>query len=310
MVQQKQQLLRSADRKLVLHLCVTMPQTPLKGVVQISHGMAEHKERYQPFLLFLAEHGYASVIHDHRGHGDSVSTTADYGYFYDDTGTEIVRDLYEVTKYCKDQFPRLPVYLVGHSMGTLVARNYLKQHDDQIDRLVLCGPPGPHDLVDVGLSLLKRMKKHHGDRYRARSLDKLIFASYNRKLSESRDKNRWISSVPEEVQAFEEDPKCGFTFTVNGFENLLLLLKQAYGTDGWKMQHPDLPILLLGGTEDPVIGGEKSFERQIAFLQQRGYHPVFGKRYLGKRHEILREDIKETVYQDILQFFETAQLSA
>ncbi|MDD5952527.1 MAG: alpha/beta fold hydrolase [Oscillospiraceae bacterium] len=302
MIQQRKAEIPSADGKLTLHLLLVVPEGKINGIVQVSHGMAEHKERYVPFLEMLAENGYAAVIHDHRGHGDSVVTKEDYGYFYDDTGTEIVKDLYVVTQYAKEVFPGVPLYLFGHSMGTLVARNYLKLHDDAIDKLILCGAPCKNDGAKGGLLLIKRMEKHRSDRYRVQSVDKLVFGSYNRKFTESRMKNRWICSVPEVVFQYNRCPKCGFTFTLNGFENLFRLMLSCYDDTGWQVHRPRLPILFLGGGDDPVIGGGDGFLAQMDFLQKIGYPNVCGKLYGGKRHELLNEDIKEQIYQDVLSF--------
>lgn len=304
-MQEKTGTIQSADGKLTLHLLVVLPEGTPKGIVQMSHGMSEHKERYLPFLEYLAENGYVAVIHDHRGHGDSVLTEEDYGYFYDDTGKEIVNDLLAVTHYVKAAFPRLPVYLFGHSMGTLVARNYIKEHDGEIEKLILCGPPSQNDGgVKAGMLLVHRLEKRFGDRYRAEGVDKLVFGGYNRKFHESQVQNRWVCSVPEEVERYNSDPKCGFTFTLNGFKNLFQLLKGCYEKSGWGMENPRLPILFLGGSDDPVIGGGHGFHKQITFLKGRGYENITGKLYSGKRHELLNEDNRTDVYRDILTFLQ------
>ena len=107
----------------------------IRGIVQISHGMAEHKERYEEFMKFLAEHDYMAVIHDHRGHGNSVNDLVELGYFYTEDIQGIIEDLHQITRWIKEQYPGLPIYLFSHSMGTLVARNYIKKYDDEIKKL-------------------------------------------------------------------------------------------------------------------------------------------------------------------------------
>ncbi len=306
MVQQQYDQISSADGKLSLQILTTLPMGAPKGVVQIAHGMTEYKERYLPFLHFLSEQGYAAVIHDHRGHGNSILTTEDYGYFYDSTGQEIVRDLYKVSEYAKAIAPQAPLYLFAHSMGTLVARNYLKEHDGAIEKLVLCGPPCNNSGAGAGLALVHVLQKRRGGRCRVSLVDKLVFGGCNRKFTESKVNNRWLCSVPEEVEAYNNDPKCGFLFTLNGFENLLKLMIGCYSEDGWGMEHPELPVLFLGGADDPIIGGGHRFHQQIEFLRARGYQNVSGKLYSGKRHELLHEDIKEIVYQDVLAFLQRA----
>ena len=124
MLEKTAQIISSYDGLSLEILCVES-ENP-KGIVQISHGMAENKERYIPFMKFLAKHGYTTVIHDHRGHGKSVRKQEDLGYFYNGKEKAIVEDLHQITLWIKEEYPNLPVYLLGHSMGTLVARNYIK----------------------------------------------------------------------------------------------------------------------------------------------------------------------------------------
>lgn len=293
--------LSSADGKLTLHALVVAPEEP-KGVVQIAHGMTEHKERYVPFMEFLAENGFASVIHDHRGHGDSVADKKDWGYFSDDSGKGIVDDLFAVTMLAKAIFPGLPLYLFAHSMGTLVARNYLKTHDGEIEKCVLCGPPCQNDGAKAGLLLIDRLEKRHDGHHRFRSVDKLVFGAYNRKFTDSKQENRWICSVPEVVDKYNRCPKCNFTFTLNGYKNLFLLLLGCYDRTGWELSHADLPVLFLAGGDDPVVGGGNRFFAQMEFLQKVGYSHVQGMVYPGKRHELLNEDCKQKVMEDVLHF--------
>lgn len=119
--------LTSKQDGLKLHVLLMEPEQSPKGIVQICHGMAEHKERYEPFMQMLCNNGYISVIHDHRGHGKSVKNAADLGYFYDDSGKAIIEDAHQVTTWMKERYgEELPYHLFGHSMGSLVVRCYLK----------------------------------------------------------------------------------------------------------------------------------------------------------------------------------------
>lgn len=117
MNREKRRILSEFDQ-LSLEMEVIEPEK-IKGIVQISHGMAEHKERYEPFMEYLAGHGYLSVIHDHRGHGGSVNNRQELGYFYTEDSQAMVEDLYQITKWIKKEYPDKPIYLFSHSMGTL-----------------------------------------------------------------------------------------------------------------------------------------------------------------------------------------------
>ncbi len=142
-MKQEQFFVKSPCDGLNLSTLTVLPQLPEKaeGIVQLIHGMAEHKERYLHFMEFLAAHGYICIIHDHRGHGKSVKSSADLGYFYGQGSDGLVEDTAVVTRYARSRWPNLPVFLIGHSMGSLIARAYTKRSDDQIERLILIGSP-------------------------------------------------------------------------------------------------------------------------------------------------------------------------
>lgn len=303
MIQKTANLISEYD-KLSLSLLFTEPETELKGVVQISHGMCEHKERYLPFMEFLAEHGYAAVIHDHRGHGESVRKQEELGYFYNGKNKAIVSDLHQVTEWTKKQFPGIPLYMLGHSMGTLVARNYLKDYDYELEKLILTGPPSKNSAVDIGIALAQLQKKIKGGMYRSKEIQGIAFGSYVHKFRAENKRSAWICSDSQVVEAYENSPLCGFTFTTDGFEGLFMLMKETYSARGWKLQKKALPILFLGGTEDACIGNGRKFVQELQFLKKLGYQNVTGKRYQGMRHEILNEKGKEEVYRNILAYLE------
>ena len=307
-MQKIERKLKSKCDGLELGITMILPEkeVPIKGIVQISHGMAEPRRRYFPFMEFLATNGYITVINDHRGHGDSVKSKEDLGYFYDTTGNYIVKDLHQITKYIKKEYPDLPVYLFGHSMGSLVVRSYLKQYDNEIDKLIVCGPPSKNGAANIGILLTKIIGIFKGDRYRSKFMKKLTFSSYPKKFKkEKKDANCWISKEEENKKAYNKDEECGFTFTLNGFRNLYLLMKNTYSNKGWGKQNLELPIFFIAGDEDPVIGNLSKWIATYEFLEKEiGYKNVEHKLYKGRRHELLNEDIKEKVYYDILNWIE------
>ena len=287
---------------LPLSTAIFIPEEEVKGIVQISHGMAEHKERYFSFMEYLTERNYVVVINDHRGHGESVRDKNDLGYFYDESGEYIVKDLHQITLYMKERFPGKPVYLFGHSMGSMVVRMYIKKYDSEIDKLIVCGSPSKNPLVDVALFVVRFQKLFKGDRYRSRLIQNLAFGSYNKNIDKPISDNAWLSSDENNVQNYDSDDLCGFIFTLNGFRNLFLLMKEIYITSGWALKNKDLPIMFIAGSDDPVIVSEDKWNESREFLQKLGYTNVRGKLYKGLRHEILNENIKENIYDDIVKF--------
>ena len=280
------------------------PEGVCKGVVQISHGMAEHKERYQPFMEYLAEHGYAAAIHDHRGHGESVRKPEDLGYFYEGKDLAVVEDLHQVTKWAKKKLPQKEFYMLGHSMGSLAARVYLKTYDYELDKLVLTGPPCKNPAVGLGLAFVRLQKRIKGGTYKSREIDTLAFGGFAAKFPEEKHKTSWIAADKSVVEAYDASGLCGFPFTTDGFEGLFLLMKHAYEKKGWKLQNPGLPVLFLAGEEDPCAGNGRQFVKELQFLKQAGYKQVTGKRYPGMRHEILNEKEKIQVYANIVAYME------
>ena len=285
---------------LPLSVAITEPESTPKGIIQFSHGMAEHKERYFPFMEYLSRNGYLCVIHDHRGHGGSVRSEKDLGYFYTEDISAVVSDLHEVSTEIRRQYPDLPLYLFSHSMGTLVARCYLKKYDADVEKVVLCGPPTENKAVGLGLFLAK----HSGKRNTLvpnRFLNGLAFSAFNKGLT---GPNAWLSVNEENVKQYNADPLCGFGFTTNGFINLFGLQKEAFRADDWKPANPALPLFVIAGKEDPVIISEKKFAALLSFLRQVGYGSVSSKLYENKRHELLCETGREEIFVDVLHFLE------
>lgn len=287
-----------------LSVLIIEPKGKAKGIVQISHGMAEHKERYIPFMDYLSKNGYITIINDHRGHGESVNDKKDLGYFYDDTGDGIVEDLHQITLYAKDKYPKLPLYLFGHSMGSMVVRKYLKKFDKDIEKLIICGSPSKNNLAGVALNFVKILSKFKSDYYRSSFVNHLAFLGYNKKFRDSTSVNAWICGNDEELKKYDEDELCGFIFTLNGFINLFKLMKDIYEKKGYLVRNNKLPILFIAGANDPVIKSEKGWQSAQTFLKNIGYNNVKGIIYPEMRHEILKENGKEKVFQDIFKFIE------
>ena len=170
---------------LVLDGLVVEPEEGVQrtALLQLSHGMSEYKERYLPFMEYLAEKGFAAVIHDHRGHGKSVKEKEDLGYTYGGRDKGIVEDLHQVTCWIKEHFPGTPVYMLGHSMGSLAARTYLKEYDGELKKLILTGPPSANPGVDMGLALAGIQKKFRGREIPEQRAAGSAFGPYAAKIS-------------------------------------------------------------------------------------------------------------------------------
>lgn len=296
----KTEKIKSSSDNLELELAYIEPKEEIKGVVQISHGMSEHKERYYDFMEYLKNQGYVVVINDHRGHGSSVKNKEDLGYFYTEDINYIINDLYDVTKYIKNKYKDKKIYLFSHSMGTLVARGYIQKYDNEIEKLVLCGPPTKNELTKFAIKLSQVSKYINKDTKPSKLLNKLTFGSYNKGNTIN---NEWLSKSIDNVNNYNEDELCGFIFTGNGFINLYKLMDNAFCRENYKMQNKSLPIFVIAGSKDPVIQDEKKFLELVDFLKELGYKDVTSKLYKDLKHEILNEEEKNIIYKDVLDFF-------
>lgn len=288
---------------LALHGLIVKPEKKPKGILQITHGMCEYKERYLPFMEFFASHGYLVVCHDQRGHGDSVKAEEDRGYFYEYSGEAIVQDAAQITTYIKQLYPNLPVVLFGHSMGSMVARCYLQKYDTLIDKAIICGSPSSNPMVDVAICLTKLIRLFKGKKYRSKMLAYLSTGKGNNRFAKEGPGN-WLSRNRQNIEEYLANPKSNYRFTTNGFENLFKLMKHTYQKKRYKVQNPTLPIRFVSGGDDAILVNEKKWQQSIDALKKAGYQNVTGKLYEKFRHEIFNDIGKEVVLEDLLSFIE------
>lgn len=296
--------IKSDQDGLELDISIIKPEKEIKGIVQISHGMAEHKERYYPFMEYLSTCGYICIIHDHRGHGASVKKQEDLGYFYEDNAEYIVEDLHQITIYIKEKYPDKKLILFGHSMGSMVVRKYIKKYDKDIDKLIVCGSPSQNSYLGLALIVVKILKTFRGKYHRSNLIQKLAFGLYNKKIENPISENAWVCANEDTVREYDKDELNGFIFTLNGFQNLFTLMKDIYSKEKWCLNNKALPIFFIAGEEDPVIVSPRDWQKAQDFLKEIGYEKVSGKLYSGMRHEILNEKEKQKVFEDIRKWIE------
>lgn len=298
----RKEKIASPSDGLALSIIICEPMTAPKGIVQIVHGMCEHKERYIPFMEFLAANGFASVIHDHRGHGESVRSAEDLGYFYKGGFTAMVDDIKAVMERMRMEHPDLPLILLGHSMGSMAVRSFAKRYDNLLSGLIVCGSPSRNSGAPVGRLIARLYALIAGKKCRPRLIQRLAFGSFNRRFRHEGSPNAWVCSDPEIVLNYDQDPLCNFQFTADGFINLFSLMQDAYSTSGWHPSRPDMPVLFISGEDDPCLLDRRRFDEAVRTMRRAGYTDVQSRLYTSMRHEILNETGKETVWHDILTF--------
>ncbi len=282
----------------------------IKGIVQLVHGMCEYKERYIPFMEFLAENGFVTIIHDHRGHGKSLKSKEDLGFMYEGGYNALIEDAHEITEeikaYAKDLTGKdLPFTLFGHSMGSLVVRCYIRKYDKDIDKLIVCGSPSKQAGMGAGLTLIKILKAFKGERKRDLFVAGLVMGSYDKRFASEGLHNAWLNTDVAQVKEYNANPLNNFCFTLNGFENLVKLTMLTYKDGGYALANTALPIRFFSGADDPCAVNEAAFKDAVDFLKKQGYKDVSGKMYPGMRHEILNQPEHMTVFNDMLSFIES-----
>ncbi len=295
----------SANGVTDIHYIACHPTGAVKGVVQLTHGMCEHIARYQEWIDFLAKNGYAVYGHDHLGHGRSVSDESELGFFGEQSGCHyLVEDLHTVTEKIRETYPTQPIFLLGHSMGSFVSRLYLARYGNEVQGVLLSGTCGKIPLSKMGLSLVRLWINTKGKRYRSKTLKKMIFGDYNKRLSSPRTPNDWLSRDPAAVDAFNRDPLSGFIFTNVAFRDLLTMIERI-SADRWFEEIPkNVPILLFSGEMDPVGNYGAGVRKLHRRLLDAGVDEVRIRIYPEGRHEMLRELNRDEVYQDILSWLE------
>jgi alpha-beta hydrolase superfamily lysophospholipase len=291
-----------------LHVILWEPEDKgsIKGVVQISHGMLDMMERYEEFARYLNKNGYAVIGNDHLGHGLSAGNSCDFGYFcQDDISATLTADLHRVTRLAKKRYRRKPVFLLGHSMGSFLARRYMMRYPDELSGVILSGTGSKSPVtVNVGKALAALLRAVFGDRYHSRIIRYFIFKGYLSRVENARTQNDWLTRDEAVVDKYNHNKYCNFTFTINGYRGIFEVVGVIQKRSNLKLMSKDLPILLIAGKSDPVGGYGKNIRSIFRQYKKAGIKDVSFKLYKGDRHEILNELDRINVYEDILRWID------
>ena len=291
-----------------------LPDGPAKAVVQLAHGLAEHSSRYARFAQRLTDHGYAVYGSDHRGHGQtSGESSGSRGFFSEKDGWQtVVDDLHAVTDKAREEQPGLPVFLLGHSMGSFISRGYAAQYGSELAGLVLSGTAGGAGaLGKVGIFLASTQARLRGHAHTSGLMNTLTFGQYNSAFKPTRTDFDWLSRDPDEVDKYVNDPDCGFVFSAGGFADLLRGL-ESVNTDRLAARIPKgLPVHLVSGDKDPVGGKDAKGVRAVADqLRRVGVQDVTLRLWPDARHEILNETNRDEVETEIVEWLDAHLVTA
>lgn len=295
---------QSSTGRTSIHALKCVPDSKPRAVVQISHGIAEHIDRYRPFMEFLADNGFVVAGNDHLGHGKSIRVPEEQGFFAEKDGWwRVVDDMDKLHDIMSNEYPELPYVLFGHSMGSFLTRTYLIKHPDKYDGVILSGTGHQSPaLVLGGNAAASVMAKLNGAMGDGAKLDSLAFGTYLNKIENPRTKFDWLSSDTEQVDKYIADPLCGFVGKIGLYHDMMQGIKFITDKKNIAQMNKEKPVYFMSGDGDPVGDYCRGVERAYKAFCDAGLHDVFMRLYPGGRHEMLNETNKEQVYQDILSW--------
>ncbi|MCD8078514.1 MAG: alpha/beta hydrolase [Lachnospiraceae bacterium] len=297
----------SSDGLTTLHGIHWIPEGEVRAVFQIVHGMVEHIGRYEELAEHMTEAGFAVIGHDHLGHGASVRDPEDLGYFADEKGDAcLVKDMHRITCLAKRLHPDVPVFILGHSMGSFLLRRYITRYGKEIQGAVICGTGDFREAeVRTGLALAERLEQLRGRRYRSRLLDAVALGQFAMQYGNRLRPGSWLSRNEASVEAYRKDPRCQFTFTVGAYHDFFHLLKELCEEKDFVEIPRDLPVLFVSGMDDPLGGYTKRVLRVYNRFVEMEMRDVDIYLYPEDRHEVLNELDRDQVHQDILRWMES-----
>ena len=303
-----------AESALYLSCLRICPPDPV-CTVQILHGIDERKERYIPFMQYLASRGMAVVIHDLRGHGGSLFPEGP-AYYGEEALDKLHTDIdavyaslfrpvpaSEKMDIAYEDFPTetaLPRYLLGFSMGALIAGSFAGDNDDRLSGLILAGLPHRERFVSFALAWVRFLSLFGGESWHPPLLDRFSFRKYNTVFERQGEEGSflWLSENRENTEAFRADPLCGAVNTISAYRFLLTLVRDIYRPASWNMARPDLPLWILSGEYDPVAGGDRWVLDSEDFLRDIGYTNIENRMFPRCRHEIFMETDRLYIWQE------------
>lgn len=284
-----------------IHAVRYIPDGEIKAILQISHGMVEYIERYEAFALFLNSKGILVTGNDHLGHGKSVNSKEEWGYFAKEDGNRaVLYDIYQLTQITKEKYPNIPYFLLGHSMGSFYARQYIAEFGQELSGAIIMGTGcQPFALVQFGRFLTKFISIFKGWKYRCNLINNIAFGSYNKHFQPARTSKDWLSKDTAIVDKYVADECCNFIFTLNAFYNMFTGISRLYDKKLLSNMPKDLPVFFVAGEEDPVGDYGKGVFKAADMFKNAGMKNVKVKLYPTDRHEILNETDREQVYDDL-----------
>lgn len=291
----------STDGRTKIHAIEWIPDGEVKAVLQMCHGMVEYIDRYHDFATYLADRGIYVVGHDHLGHGQSVCSAGEYGYFPQPDGNKLViGDIHKLRMMTKEKYANVPYFMLGHSMGSFLLRQYLTMHSKGLAGAIIMGTGHqPLMILKAGQLVCKITAAVKGWKYRSEFVNNLSFGSFNKKFEPAETPKDWVTSYKPIRDMYVKDPLTSFTFTVGGYYQMFEGMKVLDTKGSVDRIRKDIPVFFVAGEDDPVGDFGKGVQRIYEKYKSAGIKDTSIKLYKGDRHEILNEVDREQVYEDL-----------
>lgn len=295
-------LCSSADHMPANTKSSTQGSTPVKGIVHINHGLAEHAGRYEIFAEALNKAGFHVYAHDHRGHGHTHTRHNQLGHFdSEDATSTVLADIADLHHQIKEDHPDLPLLLFGHSMGGLIAMNYALKYPSQLVGVAIWNSNFSGGILGrLGQLLLAWEKMRRGSDTPSHILPKLTFDAWGKAIKGHRTAFDWLSHKPEAVDAYIQDPLCGWNASIGMWQTIFDWVFAGSNPQALATLPKNLPFMLVGGGEDPATDHGKATKAQAARLKKAELKAVECIIYDTARHETLNDLIAEQATKDFI----------
>ncbi|MDD5508664.1 MAG: alpha/beta hydrolase [Bacteroidales bacterium] len=285
-----------------------LPDDPasIKGIVQIVHGMMEHAGRYLPLAEYLTARGFVVIAEDHPGHGKTASSPKELGHLEGRKGWMAILDqMHLIISDAKKRFPGRTYILLGHSMGSMLARHFTILHGNMLDALILSGPDDTaRPLIWAGLTLSNGSGMIYGRHYRNRMINYLTYKTLNRYFKPNRTAFDWLTTDNDLVDIYLKDPMCGFPSTSGFYQGMFHGLKIINQKDSLGKIPDQLPVLIINGKHDAVGKFTKGPQKIARQLREAGLRDVTVRTYPEGRHEMHNERNRMEVFADLAGWIE------
>lgn len=277
----------------------------VKGIVQIVHGVAENAFRYEEFAEMLTNEGYIIYGNDHRGHGKTAKNVGELGYCGDDGFNWMVKNIIQLSEIIKAENPKIPIFIFGHSMGSVLVQRCIHDIGSQFRGVILSGPTWGNKLIlNLGLFIANLEIKRNGATAKSFLLDKLVFGKYNKQF-EQRTRCDWINRDENEVEKYINDPYCGFYLSSQLFLDLFNGIKEIINENNIEKIPKDIPIYVFAGDKDPVGNKGRYVYQMVKIYNKHNMKNITYKLYEGGRHEMLNEINKDEVKKDVVKWLDS-----